>query len=404
MTTSDSLTRLRSSPADNPLQVYFSLALSRMIDAAQADQAQLRHTIYELARVKLREEFRHRDVEDIERLVAALDGAIEGVESFADRRDSQPEWQSALARLAAPDDVVRPFVAARTILHGDHAAPMLREKSAAGEARIDPGAAGHLGKLPSRAFPSTSFAVVGRLVLIGALIAGSGATALNWTRLHRIALEWRPSASDVALTQSSSDTNGREAPDTPSPTSHPPPAPTAPGFPLPSSFGVYAIDGDRLVELKPLPGRVPDPRVAISAAITTPSDARLASSQPRFVLFRRDLVANAPEALQMRVVAKVRSAMAARRDAKSSEARETDTWVIRNISLPYRVGPIEGQSEMILIQPEADDRPLPAGRYALVIKGQAFDLSVDGRVTDPRHCLERVNAANGTFYTPCPGG
>jgi len=44
---------------------------------------------------------------------------------------------------------------------------------------------------------------------------------------------------------------------------------------------------------------------------------------------------------------------------------------------------------------------LPAGRYALVIKGQAYDFTVAGPITEAAQCLERVDAANGTFYSEC---
>ena len=41
------------------------------------------------------------------------------------------------------------------------------------------------------------------------------------------------------------------------------------------------------------------------------------------------------------------------------------------------------------------------GRYALVLKSQAFDFTVSGPITEPGHCLERTEAANGTFYSEC---
>ena len=36
----------------------------------------------------------------------------------------------------------------------------------------------------------------------------------------------------------------------------------------PRAYGVYSESGDKLYELQPLPGRAPDPRIAISAAIS----------------------------------------------------------------------------------------------------------------------------------------
>src|SRR5262249_18834745 len=39
----------------------------------------------------------------------------------------------------------------------------------------------------------------------------------------------------------------------------------------PTSYGVYSVVNDALVELRPLPGRAPDIRVAVSAALKEPS-------------------------------------------------------------------------------------------------------------------------------------
>jgi hypothetical protein len=44
---------------------------------------------------------------------------------------------------------------------------------------------------------------------------------------------------------------------------------------------------------------------------------------------------------------------------------------------------------------------LPPGRYALVLKGLAYDFTVAGTVNDPRQCLERLVATNGRFYSEC---
>ena len=46
---------------------------------------------------------------------------------------------------------------------------------------------------------------------------------------------------------------------------------------------------------------------------------------------------------------------------------------------------------------------LPPGRYALVLKTQAYDFSVEGNVTDPRQCIERTIGTTGMFYSNCKG-
>jgi hypothetical protein len=36
----------------------------------------------------------------------------------------------------------------------------------------------------------------------------------------------------------------------------------------------------------------------------------------------------------------------------------------------------------------------------VVIKGIGYDFAVAGDVTDPKQCVERINATNGAFYSP----
>ena len=119
-----------------------------------------------------------------------------------------------------------------------------------------------------------------------------------------------------------------------------------------------------------------------------------------FVAYRRDFAASAPERVSVRVIAKIARAMNFGSVGKAQLSRVDDTWIMRNISFPFRVAPIASNPEMLALQPESETA-LPAGRYGLVINGVSYDFSVAGEVTDPAQCLERVEAANGTFYSPC---
>ena len=56
---------------------------------------------------------------------------------------------------------------------------------------------------------------------------------------------------------------------------------------------------------------------------------------------------------------------------------------------------------MLMIRPENADFVFPAERYGLVIKGQAYDFTVTGPITEAAQCLEGVKASNGTFYSEC---
>ena len=50
---------------------------------------------------------------------------------------------------------------------------------------------------------------------------------------------------------------------------------------------------------------------------------------------------------------------------------------------------------------EDADKPLSPGRYALILKDEAYDFSIAGEIIDSKQCLESVAAANGSFYAEC---
>jgi hypothetical protein len=177
--------------------------------------------------------------------------------------------------------------------------------------------------------------------------------------------------------------------------------PTLPGMPIPSEYGAYALSNGNLVELGLLPLRVPDPRIAISAAIPTPSQAHLAAGKLEFVIFRRDLASNAPDRVAVRVVAQVVRALTFNGGAKATITNVAGSWIVRGNSYQMRVAPVPDNPEMILIRPDPPDLVFPAGRYALVIKNVAYDFTLDGPLTDTAHCLERTDALSGPVYTEC---
>jgi hypothetical protein len=168
---------------------------------------------------------------------------------------------------------------------------------------------------------------------------------------------------------------------------------------LPKTFGVYAVSSDQLFELGALPGRAPDQRIAVSAAISAPSHTSLPDGRVHFIVYRRDT--GAPERAEVRVVAKVNTAATSAHAGRPAAGATEDVWVIRNVTIGYRVAPVKENPEMYEILNENDDFALSPGRYALVVKNSAYDFSIAGQVTDSDHCLERFEATNGTFYSPC---
>ena len=173
-------------------------------------------------------------------------------------------------------------------------------------------------------------------------------------------------------------------------------------FPVPTSFGVYAVNGDKLIELTKLPIKIPDPRILVSAEISQPSHAVVESGDVKFIVFRRDLVNSAPSTASVRVVARVT------RNMKFVHGKPTyvplpHSWRIRAKSFDFNVSPLQGRPEMILIRP-APGVDLPAGRYALDLNGYGYDFTVAGPVKSPDQCLEQVEVTNGSVLSPCSEG
>jgi hypothetical protein len=101
----------------------------------------------------------------------------------------------------------------------------------------------------------------------------------------------------------------------------------------------------RLTELELLPMRVPDQRVAISPAISTPSCTHLPAGKIAFVLFRRDLANAAPDRVAVRVIAQVVRALTFDPGGKPATAKIADTWVVRSNAYQMRVAPVPENPE-----------------------------------------------------------
>lgn len=171
-------------------------------------------------------------------------------------------------------------------------------------------------------------------------------------------------------------------------------------FQLPQLYGIYAINSGRLFELEALPGQAPDPRIAVSAVIPRPSHTTLPDGRVAFLLFRRDVATSISERVSVRVVARIKRPTSGP-ETGPRDAGVENAWTIRNIAVDFRVAPVEHNREMVLLLSETSDFTFPAGRYALILKGQAYDFTVAGPITDPSQCLERIEAANGSFFHQC---
>jgi hypothetical protein len=381
-------------------EVEFALILSRMINTVKEDPSQMRLAIYEFARARLKLDAAWAEEPEQQRLSAALETAIQGVEQFSTRHDEKERLQppTPSAQIAAGALPAEPPSTSMVPIHPLTPAreDILLPAEVYLRAEAEP-----VAEKPTRAWASTPTRLWIGIVLF-AVVAG--------VAVYKQRMPPSPAATNlpppIALTTAKS-ASPPSIPDQPSQTAVAADAKTAAvstsalPFPLPSDYGVYALNRDTLSELHLLPEQVPDKRIAMSTPVSQPSGTTIPDGKAKFVVFRRDLAGNAPDRIEVRVVAQVMRALTFDAKGKANFSPVSDAWNIRNVSYEFRVRPIAGNPEMLLMQAENADFALPSGRYVLVLKNQGYDFTVAGKVTDPSQCLERTDAANGTFYSDC---
>ena len=369
-------------------EVDFAIVLSRLIASIESDPAQLRSAVYELARIKLQTEL-SINVSEKRDLALALESAIERVETVSSKHDHVKVLQS-LDRFPnrSEVDACEVTIEAREAAPTSKHPPSFLTRAVDGSRKVE--SSSHwMGAAPL--VRAAVVAVLG-IVLCTVLdhhfgVFGRQSPQPFASVVHKVE---RPETKPVI--QSSAD--GVQTPITT-------PSTQSLGFPLPSVYGIYAVSGGQLHELEPLVGRVPDQRVFMSTPVKTPSRTVLPDGRAVFIIYRRDAANGAPERVTVRVIAKVLRAMTFNTAGTASTTNVQDTWTIRNISYDFRVAPLGEGSEMLVITPESEDFKFPAGRYGLVIKGQAYDFTIAGPIIEPAQCLEGIKAENGAFYSEC---
>jgi predicted lipid carrier protein YhbT len=346
-------------------QDYYS-ALASIIMASPQNNAQLRRTVYELARSKLRQQL-HRNAKELSpseraQQLLALETAITQIETDLSENIPLPTNSRANVVATVPDSRVEIIPPARH-------PPPLPETGYESTAHHTP--------------PPRSTKILRAVTLVAAVILG-GVTYLVIERgLHE------EPQSKLAVSQNTSRNSDRSSSYA-----------AVPNIPTPSAYGVYALADGRLTELQPLPIRAPDQRVAISGIVSSPSSTKLPNGRAQFVVFRRDLVNNAPEKVVVRVVAQVMRASAFEHNEEISNRGRS--WAVRSISYQMKVAPVDGNPAMIVIRPAEVDFSFPPGRYALVLKTVAYDFSIDGPITDLVQCVQRSDESDAAIFTECP--
>ena len=434
------------------LEVDFALALLSGIESAKKDSAQLRHIVYELARVSLEREVRKEghdgspsvNVCETPRLMLAFEAAIGHVERFSREQETLPYPPADLRSLHGPDC---PTDAAVSELRQSHQAYQARKSNEAhapyeshelyepvrGESAdvpppglVEPNVTGSnrawntIDTRGLRGGPVAKQQTGGSALLLRGLVFSFAVVvpSLVTYALLKPGVEMAPAARTSIVhvrhpagppteaTSSRSVLVAAASPDfvqqsfSEGRITSKAAQSEQPSWPLPSVYGVYAVSGGQLIELEPLVGRVPD-KVFMTSPISTPSRIRLADGRIGFIVFRRDVANSPPDRIAVRVIAKIKQSLKFARTGKAETSRLDDVWTVRNISYDFRVAPIRANPEMLLLRPENPEFEFAPGRYALVVKGQAYDFTVAGEITETAQCLERTEAANGTFYSEC---
>jgi hypothetical protein len=356
-------------------EVQFALVISRMLETVKDDAEARRQMVYDLARYKLQEQFTYADARNIDQMKRALEVAIEEVEKFS--RDEAP-----LERL--PSQQLTSSKATETgglLVSGD--ATVLRSRIEISRSKL----------------PALSGPLLPVIKRTAAILLAVGAVILIVSQRDNIAALRRQissQAQEIAQVSPKPETTITVA----KPEMVAPPAP-APTRVLPSDYGIYAlVDDQSLAELNPTGVMAPDMRIAISPEFKKPDRPHLPNGRVKFILFRRDAANSIAERVEVRVVAKIAREFSSDAAGKNLSGGD-DVGVIRNFAYPLRVSPIPGKPEMYELHSGASELDLTPGHYVLSLGTQAYYFQVDGEITDPRQCLERVVAGNGTFYAPC---
>jgi hypothetical protein len=395
--------KLAAGTAEGTSALYHYDVLSRMVSQVTQDHAELRTFIYEFARFKLRKDLYPQFLDggwsEIEEQLRGLEAAIDRMEAeYAQNPQLQSTHQAKL-----------PFAEQPRV----PAMPGSQFTTRFGEGAIDFRAPFRVGSHGLASLPTSSRddrfagAYLGRHLRsrfwrnVQLLAAAALGVAIYFsidvkTVVDRVGLRWPDEPTQAnAPREAQKDQNEAEL------NSSRATKPDAPEFPLPTEYGVYAVVNGRLTELQQEPIRIPDPRVALSAPISTPSPTHVSTGRLEFVVFRRDLATTAPDRVMVRIVARVARVLTFDKAGNAKTTDMTNSWVIRNTSYQMRVAPLGNNPEMIVVRPDPADFVFPAGRYALVLKDAGYDFTVDGTLTDMRHCLERTDALGAPIYSEC---
>jgi hypothetical protein len=315
-------------------QDYYATVTS-LIASSAANNPEARRRVYELARYELRRRLASRAKEfgqfDEAKHLRAFEIAIERIEADLSKYPVEGECCGANLVTAAVDSSVE------IIPPAGHGPLPPQSRSAFSPERASPRASSFWAVLP----------------FVGAAILG----AAIYVTVERGVREQSKLQSDQNIPDKRT-------------------SPQSVALPLPVAYGVYAVAEGQLIELEPLSIKVTGHGIAPIGVISTASKAKLPNGRIQFVIFKRELVNNAPEKVIVQTVAPVEPAEPLSKG--ESAGNQNGSWAIGNISYQMQVAPLGGSPGMIIIRPADSKFSFPIGRYVLILKRLAYDFSVAG--------------------------
>jgi hypothetical protein len=311
------------------MQQDYHTILTSLIVASAANNPEARRRVYELARYELRRRLSTRATDfgqfDEAQHLRAFETAIERIEADLGGNPVEREHYGANLVTAVVNSSVEIIPPARQGPLPPHSQYVFS---------------------PERASPKASSAIWPILPLLGAAMLG---VAIYVAVKH--AVREGPKLQQNILAQSVA-------------------------LPLPVAYGVYAVADGRLTELEPLTIKVIGHGIAPTGVISAASKVRLPNGRIQFVIFKRELVNDAPEKVIVQTIAPVTPAQSL--SEKEIVENQNGSWAIGNSSYQMKVAPIGGNRGMIVIRPADSKFSFPAGRYALILNRLAYDFSVAG--------------------------
>jgi hypothetical protein len=318
------------------MQQDYNAIVTRLIAASAANNPESRRRVYELARYELRRQLASRAKEfgqfDEAQHLRAFEIVIERIEADLGGNLAKGECCGANLVTAVIDSSVE------IIPPGGQRPPPPQSPDAFS---------------PERESGKAASAIWSVLPLVGAAILG----AAIYVAVERGVRESSKLQSDQNIPDKST-------------------SPRSVALPLPVAYGVYAVAEGQLTELEPLSIKVSGHGVAPTGVISTASKAKLPNGRIQFVIFKRELVNNAPEKIIVQTVAPVTAAQSL--SEGETVGNQNGSWAIGNTSYQMKVAPIVGSRGMIVIRPADSKFSFPTGRYILVLNRLAYDFSVAG--------------------------